>query len=131
MKYFCLLALFIFSLTPSAAAKLALADDEYITENLRAAAIAEVIDSQCNQISLRLFVIMFKAQELREYAHNLGHSYSEIDKFINNSSERARIYALRDQYFLENNVQNSLDYCKLGYKEIQNQSLIGSILSPN
>lgn len=104
--------------------------DQRITDELTVAAVGDVLRKKCDKIVPKRFVILTKAFQLRDYAMGLGYSLDEIEAFLKNDQERARIKALRDRYLAEHGVkaEESGSYCQLAKDEIAQGSLLGSLM---
>jgi len=119
--------------TASAAALPPLSENAFINNSLLAAAIGDEIRKNCPTISARIFRALIKAKELESHALKLGYSAGEIEAFIDSDAEQQRMKGLRDAYLAEQGVTkgDSDSYCRLGYEEIEKNSLTGWLLRAN
>lgn len=115
----------------SVAARTPLAQDQYVTDRLVGARIADRIRRECPNIEARMVRAYGQAQALKAYAQRQGHSDAEIDAFLKDEAQRARIFAAADSYMAAHGVRanDAQSYCRLGRAEITAGSFIGSLLS--
>ena len=113
-----------------AMARVSLSEDEHINASLLAVSVGDEIRNECDDISARMFVVFTKGKALETYALNLGYTNDELKEFVKSKKERARMKALRDAYLKKGGVKkgDSASYCKLGQKEIADDSLTGQLL---
>lgn len=107
-----------------------LANERDINEGLLVLAVADKIRRSCDAIGGRLFRAQGFANDLRDIAQARGYSRAEVDAYINDAAEKARVRARRNAYFEAHGASN-LDpqsLCALGRTEIAQQSLIGHLL---
>jgi uncharacterized membrane protein len=122
-------ALSIGAVMPSQAAA-GMADETDINKGLLIAAIAEKIQRECDTIGGRVFKARAYLNSLKDMANERGYSDAEIEAYINDDHEKAKMRAKRNAYFKSKGASN-LDpesLCVLGHKEIAANSQIGSFL---
>lgn len=117
------------AMAPSQAAA-GMADEADINQGLLMAAIVEKIQRECDTISGRFFKGRSYLNALKDMATDRGYSDAEIEAYINDDQEKAKMRAKRNAYFKSKGASN-LDpesLCVLGHKEIAANSQIGSFL---
>ena len=107
-----------------------LRDNAHVTERLLAAQIGDVIRKTCPTIHPRIFTFLVETNRLKAYVQSLGYSDAQIDAYINDKAEQARIKAMAAAYMKANGVVEGdvESYCKLGHAEIARRSITGSLL---
>ncbi len=107
-----------------------LAEEPHINESLMAAAVGDKIRKTCPTIYARMITVFFKARDLEKYARVKGYTEPEVEAFLDDKDEKKRVLALADAYLAANGVvEGDVDsYCRLGLAEIEDKSLIGSLL---
>jgi len=107
-----------------------LAENERVAREFLAVAVGDAIRKNCPTVYARIFYVLRKANELERYALSLGYSEDDIEEMRKNPENKARLRALRDAYLAENGVVagDAESYCRLGRREIENETLIGSLL---
>lgn len=107
-----------------------LGQEPHVWNSLLSAMIGDQIRIHCPTISARMFTVLRKAAALERYALDLGYSREEIDAFLNNEEEMARMRREAGLYLAEHGVRNGdpESYCRLGREEIARGSLIGELL---
>ncbi len=124
------LALSLTAGTAGASAGAGLSDERDINEGLLVLAVADKIRRSCDAIGGRLFRAQGFANDLRAIAEGRGYSRAEVDAYINDDTEKAKVRARRNAYF-ESKGASDLDpqsLCALGRTEIAQKSLIGHLL---
>ncbi len=113
-----------------AAAKVPLAEEPHINDSLLAVAVGDAIRSTCPTMYARMITFYFKAKALEKYARKLGYTEEEVEAFLDNRSEKARVRVLALAYMAAHGVVDGdvESYCRLGRAEIEAESLIGSLL---
>jgi hypothetical protein len=114
----------------SAEAAVPLNQEPHINQSLVAVAVGNAIRKTCPSISARMLVALSKGRELQAYAYDKGYSKDEVDAFLEDKAEKARVKALAADYMAANGViKGDVDsYCALGKAEIRKDSLIGQLL---
>jgi hypothetical protein len=107
-----------------------LTENERIVKEFLAAAVGDEIRQNCPSIHARIFYVLRKANELEDYAKSLGYTDEDIKQFRKAPENKAMMRGLRDDYLAQNGVVagDAESYCRLGRQEIQNETLIGSLL---
>lgn len=128
-----LLAL-IFTTTAAGATVLApLEENARIKAEFLAAAVGDEIRKNCPTISARFWRVWTRANDLEDYALELGYSKADITAMRKNPEAKAQLKAMRDAYLAANGVTkgDSDSYCRLGHEEIEKNSLTGWLLRAN
>ena len=107
-----------------------MAKDQRITESLVAARVADVIRKTCPTISARTLVVLTKMAELKSYARRQGNSNAEIEAFIDDPVQKARIKKLASVYLSRAGARagNIESFCRVGRDEIARGTLAGSLI---
>lgn len=121
------LALALIASGPAAALE-PLSQERYINDRLIAARVADRIRRECGSIEGRLVYAWGQARALRRYAEDKGYSASEIEAFLDSKADRARIYAVAEDYLRRKGATDEAGFCALGRAEIAAKSVIGSLL---
>lgn len=120
------------ALTASPAAALEpLSQEKYINDRLIAARIADRIRRECPTIDARLVFAFMQARKLKSYAQDKGYSEDQIEAFLDSKPDKARIYAVAEDYMTRNGVTagDAESFCRLGRDEIARKTVTGSLLS--
>lgn len=114
----------------AADARSGLAQEADINAGLLAVAVADKIRRECDGIGARLFTARAYAGQLKEMAIERGYSDAEIDAYINDKAEKAKMREKRNAYFKSKGASNldPASLCRLGQEEIRNRTTIGSLL---
>lgn len=122
-------ALCIASAMP-AAGQVPLAEEAHINESLLAVAVADKVRHTCPNMYARMVTFYIKAKALEKYARKLGYTEVEVEAFLDDKAEKARVNGLARAYMAERGVVEGdvESYCQLGRAEIEAGSLIGSLL---
>jgi hypothetical protein len=116
----------------SAAADIpAIGQVERITEGLIDTAIAYEIDKRCDSLDGRRMAGLAFLWSLEGHARSLGFSRAEIDAYIDNREEKARLEAIaRERLRGLGAVEGEWEtYCAVGRAEIAKGSQIGRLLA--
>ena len=107
-----------------------LIEDSHVTGEFVAAAVGDEIRKNCPTISARVFVVLGRINELGRYARDRGYSDAEIDAFRKSEANKAELDRRRDAYLAGNGVVagDAESYCRLGRREIEARSRIGTLL---
>ncbi|WP_246026733.1 DUF5333 domain-containing protein [Paracoccus luteus] len=118
------------ALASPAAALEPLSSERYINDRLIAARIADRIRRECPTIDGRLIYAFQQARALERYALDRGYSKQQVDAFLDSKADKARIYAVAEDYMGRNGVTkgDAESYCRLGRQEIANRTVTGSLL---
>ena len=118
------------SATSPALALEPLQQETFINDSLRAGRIGDVIRKTCPTISARMFVVLGKIEDLKGYALDKGYSRDEVEAFIKNPDQKARLKAEAAAYLaaagaVEGDPES---FCRVGRDEIAKGSMIGKLL---
>lgn len=129
MRSVCFACLFAIS-AQSAQAGSGLGQEPRISEGLIAVAIAYEVGRVCPDIEARRWRGMSYLMQLRGVARDLGYSNDEIDSFINDSAEKARLERNARARLAQKGARrdNVAEHCAVGRREIAAQSVIGKLL---
>ena len=110
-----------------------LAENTRVQTEFLAAAVGDEIRKNCPTISARMWRVYQRAKELEDYALSLGYTKDDIDAMRADPTSKERLKTMRDAYLAENGVTkgNPDSYCRLGYEEIEKNSLTGWLLRAN
>jgi hypothetical protein len=116
--------------TGAGAARADLANERDINAGLLAVAVAEKIQRECGDISGKLWAARSYAKQLKDMAKKRGYGDAQIDAYINDKAEKAKMRERRNAYFKSKGASNldAASLCRLGREEIKNRSHIGSFL---
>ena len=111
-------------------ARPALKDVERITEGLIATGIAYEISNVCDSIDARTLRGINFLWSLKGHARELGYTEAEIDAFVDDKAEQARLEGIARQRLASMGaVAGRPDtYCDVGRAEIAAQTEIGQLL---
>ncbi|WP_246058919.1 DUF5333 domain-containing protein [Shimia litoralis] len=111
-------------------AKTGLSQEKSINDGLFALAVANEIRDYCPTISARLFKAYSFMRALKRSANELGYADNEIEAYIENDDEKAKMRARGEAYLKQNGVSydDPQSFCTLGRAEIQKTSQIGALL---
>ncbi|WP_397543921.1 DUF5333 domain-containing protein [Roseovarius salis] len=113
-----------------ASAQSGLSGEREINQGLFVLAVADKIRRACDGISARFFRAHGYTNDLKEMARARGYSREEVEDYLNDETEKAKMRARRNAYFEANGASN-LDpesLCTLGRAEIARNSQIGHLL---
>lgn len=113
-----------------ASAKSGLANEKEINDQLFVFAMANEIRKACDDISPRMFRALNFRNALYSKARAKGYSDGEIDAYIDNKAEQAKMKARGNRYLAQfgASLSNKPALCKVGRAEISKRSQIGSLL---
>ncbi|MBR9842977.1 MAG: DUF5333 domain-containing protein [Rhodobacteraceae bacterium] len=114
----------------SAAARPHLREATEINDGLFAVAIAREIKDYCPEITARYFRAFNYLSSLKRKARDMGYSTAEIDAYVENDEEKARMRARGEAYLAAKGVSydDPQSFCTLGREEIEKSSRIGVLL---
>ncbi|WP_135503442.1 DUF5333 domain-containing protein [Roseovarius aestuariivivens] len=107
-----------------------LASERDINDGLLVIAAADKIRRACDSIGGRLITARSYATQLKNLAMERGYSEREIEAYINDKAEKAKMREKRNAYFASKGASN-LDpesLCVLGRDEIARGTRIGQLL---
>ncbi|WP_374637389.1 DUF5333 domain-containing protein [Paracoccus sp. (in: a-proteobacteria)] len=118
------------ALAQPAAALEPLSQEKYVNDRLIAARIADRIRKTCPTINARIFYAYGEARKLQGYARKKGYSDAQIDAFLDDKTEKKRIYAVAEDYLTRKGAAKSdpESFCRIGRDEIAKNTIIGSLL---
>ncbi|MCU0912045.1 MAG: DUF5333 domain-containing protein [Rhodobacteraceae bacterium] len=107
-----------------------LAENERVRTEFLAGAVGDEIVDNCPDMAARMMVVIGKLNDLNNYARSLGYTSAQIRDFRKSDENKARLNAMRDDYLAANGVVpgDAESYCRLGRQEIEQGTLIGSLL---
>jgi len=114
----------------SAAARPHLREATQINDGLFAVAIAREIKDHCPSIRARYFRAFTFLSSLKREAREMGYSNAEIEAYVEDDAEKARMRARGEAYLAEKGVSydDPQSFCALGREEIEKSSQIGVLL---
>lgn len=123
---FCL----VMSGTAAVASAGSLAEEVDINLGLFHLSVADEIRKRCKEISPRYFVALNYMKSLKAEAMQRGYSEAEIDRYIHDRTEKAKMRARSDAYIRTQGAEpnDGPSLCILGHTEIAKQSPIGALL---
>src|SRR5690554_530754 len=107
-----------------------LANEKDINAGLLTMSIANKIRRECPTISGRLWEARAYANQLKDMAKQRGYTNAQIDSYINDSAEKAKMRERRNAYYKSKGASNHdpASLCRLGLEEIKNGGQIGAFL---
>ena len=101
-----------------------------INDGLTIVAIADILRKECDEIEPRMIRAYRFIKSLEYTAKSDGFSDEEIEAFVENKDERARVQgAARDYLYSKGvNLAEAQTYCTVGLAEIDRNSQIGALL---
>ncbi|MCQ0092624.1 DUF5333 domain-containing protein [Roseovarius sp. M141] len=116
--------------TMANAARADLAGEKDINAGLLAIAAADKIRRECNDFSGRFWAARSYVTQLKGMAAKRGYTEAQIDAYVNDDAEQAKMRERRNAYFKSKGASNldAASLCQLGREEIKNRSRIGSFL---
>ncbi|PVA11869.1 hypothetical protein DC366_02735 [Pelagivirga sediminicola] len=114
----------------ASAARADLAAEADINAGLLAVAAADKIRRECGDLSGRFWAARSYVNQLKGMATQRGYTDAQIDAYVNDSAEQAKMRERRNAYFKSKGASNldAASLCRLGREEIKNRSRIGSFL---
>ena len=106
------------------------ANVEHVTEGLIAAGMAIVLDDHCSDVSVRMLRGLNFLQGLKSHLQDLGYSNAEIDAYIDNRSEKARLETIARQRLnaLGVRTDDPATYCTVARGQIAQGTQVGRLL---
>ena len=107
-----------------------LPQEQFINDSLRAGRIGDVIRNTCPTISARMFVVLYKIEDLKRYALDKGYTRDDVEAFIKDPDQKARLKAEAAAYLAAAGAVEGQPetYCAVGEAEIAKDSMIGELL---
>lgn len=123
-------ALDLIGIQAQAEGKLPLPEEPHINEQLIAGAAGDKLRKTCPTLSARFFVVWQALRALEQYARDQGYTEEEVEAFLDDKDEKARVNAAADAYLaaagaIPGNIES---YCAAGRAEIAKDTLVGSLL---
>ncbi len=111
-------------------AQTALKDVAEIRDGIIYVGMAYEISEKCDSISARLFRGLAYLQSLRRRASVLGYSEAEIDAYINDKAEKARLEGIARAQLASLGVvpEQAESYCTVGRAQIAANTRVGWLL---
>lgn len=126
------LALMVIGLgaAPAFAADGPLKDVSFVSEGLITAGMAIEINDKCDSVSVRLVRGYNFLNSLKTHARNLGYTEAEIDAYINDAAEKARLESVARGRLADLGVVPSdpESYCAVGTAQIAAGTPLGRLL---
>jgi hypothetical protein len=115
---------------PAAAATLPLRDEVFVNGQLRAAQIGDILRKTCPAASARMFVVYGKLRALEAYARDHGYTEAEVEAFLDDPAEKARIKAEAQAYLaaagaVEGDAES---HCRVARDEVARGTETGQML---
>ena len=106
------------------------ANVERVTEGLIAAGMAIELGDNCTGVSVRLLRGLNFLQGLKSHMQSLGYSNAEIDAYIDNRSEKARLETIARQRLnaLGVRTDDASSYCTVARGQIELGTQVGQFL---
>lgn len=112
-----------------AAAAKSLSQSRVVNDGLVAVGVAIEISDNCPDISARTIKGYLFLQSLKRQARSEGFSDAEIDAYVDDKEQKARLIEIAKKYMKSKGVDGTqASYCKLGREEIAKDGTIGSLL---
>lgn len=126
----CAAGLALVSSSAPAEARVSLKDDEHITQSLVAAQVGVILSENCPSLEPKVVIATLRAWQLQSYALEQGFSQRQIDRFLKNRDQQARILELARTYLAEAGATDGdpESYCAIGRMEIETDTLAGELL---
>ncbi|GAA6187418.1 DUF5333 domain-containing protein [Litorivita sp. NS0012-18] len=118
------------SIASAAEARADLRSEKDINDGLLAIGIADEIRKNCAVISPRMIRAYRYMNTLESMAKARGYSDAEIEAYVTNKAEKAKMRSRGEAYLKAKGVQrsNPETFCDLGRAEIASNSRIGALL---
>lgn len=107
-----------------------LREHKEINDGLKTIAIADMIRKKCPSISARMITAYGYMRGLKQIANDEGYSDDEIEAFVTDKQEKARVEGAARDWLKSQGVKLSRpnSYCVAGRAEIDRNSQIGVLL---
>ncbi|NIY72544.1 DUF5333 domain-containing protein [Marivivens donghaensis] len=118
------------TIATASGAQTPLKDVTEISEGLIAAGMAIEIADNCDNISVRLIRGYSYLNGLKSRARDLGYSADEIDAYVDDKVEKARLEDIaRERLATKGAVSgNNATYCAVGQAEMAANTTVGSLI---
>lgn len=106
------------------------ANVERVTEGLIAAGMAIELGDNCDGVSVRMIRGLNFLHGLKSHLQDLGYSNAEIDAYIDNRSEKARLETIARQRLNSLGVRTDdpASYCSVARGQIAQDTQVGRLL---
>ncbi|MGV8986702.1 MAG: DUF5333 domain-containing protein [Cypionkella sp.] len=116
--------------SPALAGPVPLPQEVHINDELRAMKAGDMLRHTCPSISARVFVVLGRLRDLQNYALAQGYTEPEVQAFMDNDVQKARVKAEANAYLakagaIPGDVES---YCKAGRDEIAKKTPLGQML---
>lgn len=130
MKILSILAMTLSLAATTTFANPPLRDVTRISEGLIAAGMAIELGDRCGSVSTRLVRGLSFLQGLKNHASNLGYSDAEIDAYINDRAEKARLEAIARGRLAELGVikGDAASHCAVARAQMAAGTQVGQLL---
>ncbi|MBN2905575.1 MAG: DUF5333 domain-containing protein [Rhodobacteraceae bacterium] len=116
--------------TSAAQALPPLSEQVEINQGLTAITIADMIRHNCKSIDARLLRAFGYMRTLKQMATDAGYSDDEIEAFVTDKAEKARVKDAARAWLVAHGVvlDDGQSYCPVGLAEIEGKTAIGVLL---
>lgn len=106
------------------------ADVSHVTEGLIAAGMAIELGDKCDSVSVRMIRGLSFLQGLKRHLEGLGYSDAEIDAYIENDAEKARLEGIARQRLDALGVREGdpASYCRVALSQMAEGTQVGRLL---
>lgn len=113
-----------------AAALPPLKDVDYVREGLITAGMAIEIGDKCPELAVRLFRGYGFLSDLKSHARALGYSNAEIDAYVDDKAEKARLESIARARLADLGAVSgdSASYCAVGREQIAENTPLGRLI---
>jgi DNA-binding CsgD family transcriptional regulator len=93
-------------------------------------AIADEMRKRCSSLDARILRAFGRLHNLKRRAKELGYTSQEIDAYVSNAEEKARMKSRGEAWFEQRGVAlgDYEQYCALGAQEVSQGTAIGQLL---
>ena len=123
-------AIAVVAVAGAAQGKPALKDVTEVIEGLIAAGMAIELGDKCGEVSVRLVRGMNSLNGLKDHARTLGYSDAEIDAYVDDKIEKARLEGVARARLAELGVVSgdAASYCTVARAQITQSTQVGQLL---
>jgi hypothetical protein len=116
-----------------AQARIPLQEDRQIDDGLTLVAIGNYLRRNCDEISPKYFKTLGFMRSLQDRARELGYSDEEIEAYLDDEAEKARVKARARAYLVARGVDFDREetFCTVGRAEIATGTSVGRFLNAN
>lgn len=117
-------------LASASSAQTPLRDNDAVNNRLVVAGIVRRIHKRCPSITYRKMRSYFFLRSIYDLAQDQGYSENEIEAYIDDEDEEARLYTFVDSWLSNRGAVtgNAESYCAIGRAEMTAESQIGNYL---